>query len=184
MIFTITYFIWFLSEILLNRLFRSKNTDRKGADKNTLRIIWITIIGSIFIAVFVAVKFSLPLLSNLVIKYVGLGVILFGVTLRLWVISSLGKFFTVDVTIRQNHQLKKDGFYKYLRHPSYFASLLSFIGFGIALNNWIALILLTSAIAVAFIMRIRIEENTLIEQFGIEYIEYKKETYALIPFLY
>jgi protein-S-isoprenylcysteine O-methyltransferase Ste14 len=62
--------------------------------------------------------------------------------------------------------------------------LLSFIGFGIALNNWISLILVTSAITAAFIMRIRIEEKTLIEQFGTEYIEYKKETYALIPFLY
>jgi isoprenylcysteine carboxyl methyltransferase (ICMT) family protein YpbQ len=38
--------------------------------------------------------------------------------LRLAIIATLGQFFTVEVTIKQNHKLKKDGFYKYLRHPS------------------------------------------------------------------
>jgi protein-S-isoprenylcysteine O-methyltransferase Ste14 len=184
LIFIFTCLVWLFTEIALNRFFRSKNTDKKGTDKNTLLLIWIVIIVSIFAAVYIRAKFSLLILSNPTIKYVGLGIIWLGILLRLIVIISLGKSFTVDVTIRQNHQLKKDGFYKYLRHPSYLASLLSFIGLGIALNNWISLCLITLAILAIFVVRIRIEEKALLDQFGSEYAEYKKGTYALIPFIY
>ncbi|WP_091394853.1 methyltransferase family protein [Flavobacterium noncentrifugens] len=61
----------------------------------------------------------------------------------------------------ENHKLKTDGFYKFLRHPSYFASLVSFVGFGISLNNWIALAIITTAIFTAFAYRIQVEEKVL-----------------------
>lgn len=184
LIFSLTYFFWLLSEILLNRLLRSKSTDRKKADKGSLSLIWMIIIVTIFIAVFISGNFYFPIFSNTAFQYAGLAIIFIGIILRLLAVASLGKFFTVDVTIRQNHKLKKDGIYKYLRHPSYFASLISFIGFGISLNNWVALLLITFAILTAFIIRIKVEEKVLIEQFGSEYIEYKKATSRLIPFIY
>ena len=180
----ITFSIWLLSEILLNRLFRSKSSDRQNADKNSLSLIWITIIASISASVFISNKYYLPLSQNPIIQYAGLELIFAGIILRLAVIISLGRFFTVDVTIRQNHQLKKNGFYKYLRHPSYSASLLSFIGLGIFLNNWISLLLIVVAMLTVFIIRITIEEKILMEQFGSDYIEYKKTTRRLIPFIY
>jgi protein-S-isoprenylcysteine O-methyltransferase Ste14 len=184
LIFDLTYFLWLLSEILLNRLFRSKSTDRQNVDKNSLSLIWITIIATISISVFISINFHFPIFSNSAFQYVGLAVVLIGMILRLIAVASLGKFFTVDVTIKQDHRLKKNGLYKYLRHPSYFGSLISFIGFGISLNNWVALLLIMFAILTAFIIRIKIEEKVLIEQFGSEYIEYKKVTSGLIPFIY
>jgi protein-S-isoprenylcysteine O-methyltransferase Ste14 len=36
----------------------------------------------------------------------------------------------VQVAIKEDHQLKTDGYYTNVRHPSHTASLLSFIGFG------------------------------------------------------
>ncbi|MEO8852326.1 MAG: isoprenylcysteine carboxylmethyltransferase family protein [Ginsengibacter sp.] len=81
------------------------------------------------IAFYISMAYYDPLFSNPAFRYVGIAIIILGIILRLIAVASLGKFFTVDVTIRQNHRLKKDGIYKYLRHPSYFASLLSFIGF-------------------------------------------------------
>ena len=144
----------------------------------------ITVIVSITITVFIAMRYAVPISYNPVVQYVGLALIITGIILRLFVMFSLGPFFTVDVTIRQNHKLIKDGFYKYLRHPSYSASLLSFIGFGLCLNNWASLLVITAAMLTAFINRIKTEEKILIEQFGQEYIAYKKATYALIPFIY
>jgi protein-S-isoprenylcysteine O-methyltransferase Ste14 len=99
-------------------------------------------------------------------------------------VTSLGKFFTVNVTILEDHKLKQDGFYKYVRHPSYSASLLSLFGYGVSLNNWISLVIVTTAALTAFLIRIRIEEKTLTEHFGSEYVEYKKKTKRLIPFVY
>lgn len=184
LILAVTYSIWFLSEILINRFLRSKKTDKKNADKGSIYFIWLTIIIGIFTAVFVANKYYFPILKEANIVYIGLFLIFIGIIFRLIIIASLGQFFTVDVTIKQNHKLKKDGFYKYLRHPSYSASLLSFIGFGITLNNWISLVLITVLILMTFIIRIKIEEKILMEHFGSEYLNYKKNTKGIIPFIY
>jgi protein-S-isoprenylcysteine O-methyltransferase Ste14 len=96
----------------------------------------------------------------------------------------LGRLFTVDVTIRDNHQIKKDGVYRFIRHPSYSGSLLSFIGFGISLNNWLSLISVIALITIALVRRISIEEKVLTNQFGADYLEYKRRTYRMIPWIY
>lgn len=184
LVFTIIYLIWFLSETLLNRLLRSKSTDKQNADKNSLLIIWVTVVAAIILAVYISMKYYFPIYSDTNIRYIGLGIILLGIILRISAVISLGKFFTVDVTIREDHKLKKDGLYKYLRHPSYFASLISFIGFGLSINSWPGLILIVIAVMTVFVFRIKIEEKILIGQFGAEYIDYKKSTKGIIPFVY
>jgi len=184
LITVVIYIAWLLSEILLNRMLRSKSSDKAGADRNSLGFIWLTIAVSISLAVFITCRIAAPLANSPMVAYAGLAVIVLGMILRLAAVASLGRFFTVDVTIREEHRLKQDGMYRYLRHPSYAASLLSFIGFGISLNNWISLILVTAAILFAFMMRIRVEEQVLTGQFGQAYLEYKKRTKALIPFVF
>lgn len=126
LIFTITYFIWCLSEVILNRLLRTKTTDKQNADKGTLSLICITIITCISISVYISIVYNIQISENSIMRYLGLVIIYVGIIFRIMVIRSLGKFFTVSVTIRQDHKLKKDGFYKYLIHPSYLASLMCF----------------------------------------------------------
>lgn len=184
-LFSIVCIIWLLSEVMLNRLLRSKSEDKQNADANSLRMIWVTIFSAITAAVLVSQRFynfSISKSNN--IFYVGLGVIVLGVLLRLWVIRSMGPLFTVDVTIRPGHHLKTDGFFSIIRHPSYLASLISFTGFGIALNNWLSLLILIVLILMSFMRRIQVEERVLISQFGDAYIQYSKRTKRLIPFIY
>jgi len=104
--------------------------------------------------------------------------------LRFISIWSLGKFFTVDVTIRDNHKIKQDGLYRIIRHPSYTGMLLSFIGLGISINNWISLLTISILVTIAMLYRIKIEERALKDQFGSEYSDYMKRTYRLIPWIY
>ena len=184
LITNIAWLALLLTEILLNRLLRSKSTDKQNEDKNSISIIWVTIIIAIPLAILISKTVNLPIYSNSSVQYVGVIIIFIGIILRLFAVVTLGQFFTVDVTIRQDHKLKKDGLYKYLRHPSYFASLVSFIGMGWTFNNWLSLLLLVVAILIAFINRIKIEEKLLIQHFGSEYTEYKKHTSGLIPFIY
>lgn len=181
---SIIYFIWFLSEVMLNRLLRSKKTDQQNEDKGSLTLIWIVIFVSIFSAIFMAKSISLPIMDSAMIVYIGLALIIVGVVLRIMIIRTLGQFFTVDVTIKQDHKLKKDGFYNYIRHPSYSASLITVIGFGISLNNYASLVLVTVLITIAFLIRINVEEKLLTAHFGDEYVDYKKNTKKLIPFIY
>lgn len=180
----IAYVVLILTEVVLNRALGSKATDKQAVDEKSMTLIWITIPIAIFLAIYLTNYLHLPIYAKPSGQYVGVALILVGILLRLLAVYSLGQFFTVDVTIRPDHRIKKDGLYKYLRHPSYAASLLSFIGMGITFNNWYSLLLLTGAVLAVFINRIRVEENVLIKHFGDEYIDYRKETSGLIPFIY
>lgn len=183
-LFWIVYITWFGSEIILNRVLRSTATDKQNQDKHSLSLIWITIVIVITIGVFIAPRTPTFIYLNPLFQYAGIALILLGIFLRIAAVLSLGKYFTVDVTIRQGHQLKKDGMYAYIRHPSYAASLLSFIGFGVVLNNWLSLLLIIIAILIVFFRRINIEESVLLHQFGEEYQQYKSKTKRMIPFFY
>jgi len=183
-VFTIIWSIWFLSEILLNRLFHSGKEDKKNLDKGTIRIIWITIGIANSLGILSSILKIFPISSYLLIPYFGLFLIVSGMIFRFISILSLGRFFTVDVTIRNNHKIKKDGVYRLIRHPSYTGSILSFIGFSFSLNNWISLLIISLPVIFAMLHRIKIEEKLLIDQFGIEYTDYMKKTFRLVPWLY
>lgn len=178
------YASWFLSEMIFIRLLRVQKTDRQKSDKNSLLLIWILIIIGNVSAVFITNYVNAPIGPYPIIGYVGISMIILGILVRVGAIRSLGKFFTVQVTIKTNHLLKTDGYYKYVRHPSYTASLLSFIGFGVSLNHWGSVILAGGMALIAFTIRIRIEEKVLLSHFGEAYSLYKQQTKALIPFLY
>jgi protein-S-isoprenylcysteine O-methyltransferase Ste14 len=162
----------------------SGSNDKKGQDKGSLGFMWIMITLSIFSGIIFSSYVKILISDQLIVPYIGLAIIVVGMILRFISIWTLGSFFTVDVTIREDHKIKKDGVYRFLRHPSYSGSLLSFIGFGISLNNWLSLIVVTILITVGLINRIRIEEKVLTDQFGADYLDYKKNTYRLIPWIY
>ncbi|HEX7415381.1 MAG TPA: isoprenylcysteine carboxylmethyltransferase family protein, partial [Bacteroidia bacterium] len=129
----LTYIVWILSEIILNRIARSGKSDKQGVDKYTELYVWLSIIISITTASFVLAYFPFPIFSSKQFQLIGISVIIVGIFIRLLAIKQLGRFFTVNVTIRENHQLMQSEFYKYLRHPSYTGALLSFLGLGLIL---------------------------------------------------
>ena len=183
-IFTISMFAWFLSEILYKSILKSGEKDKQNKDQSTLNLLWIAIPFSIASSVAISYITKFPIANSVWTLYLGLIFIILGIILRFIIIRSLGKYFTVDVTIRQDHKIKKEGFYKYLRHPSYAFSLLTSLGLGLYLNNWISVVLALAPPFLAFSYRIKVEERALIEQFGEEYLEYRRKTKKFIPFVY
>lgn len=176
--------IWGVSEVFLLLKMRAGNDDVKGKDKKSLSYLWMVIGFSIFFGIFIAKATLFPFYINQNIQIFGIALLLFSVILRLIVVYNLGKYFTVDVTIKKDHQLKTDGFYKYVRHPSYAFSLLTFVGLAIVLNNYISAIVLLVPVFLMFFYRIKIEEKVLTEEFGKDYVDYMKKTKRLIPFIY
>ncbi len=183
-LFYISMGAWFVTEFLYKNMLKSGKEDQKNKDKSTLNILWLAIPFSIMSAIFISYHTHFTIVDGSWILYLGELLILTGIIFRYMIIRSLGKYFTVDVTIRQDHKIKKEGFYKYLRHPSYAFSLLTSLGLGLYLNNWLSLIFAFVPPFLAFAYRIRIEEQALVEQFGDEYIQYRKNTKKLIPFIY
>jgi protein-S-isoprenylcysteine O-methyltransferase Ste14 len=90
----------------------------------------------------------------------------------------------VDVAIRADHKIVKAGIYGCLRHPSYLGLLISFIGNALAFNSWAAVLIGFVPVLIVFLYRIKIEEALLVSNFGQEYLDYKKGTWRLIPFVY
>ena len=173
--------IWFLSEILINLLTRSKKAEAKSHDQNSLGKIWIVIALSITASVYIA--FAYPRFGT--IKYFsGISLMIVGITLRLFTVFSLKSLFTADVAIHQNHKLKTDGLFKIIRHPSYSGSLLTFLGFGLTLGNWLSLLIVFLPVLAVFLYRINIEEKALMNNFKDEYVDYQKKTKKLIPFIF
>ena len=183
-IFYILMFLWLFSEIYYAFALRSGNKDQKGKDQSSFRILWIVIPVSIFFSISASGWFSFPIVKSDWISWVGIVLLFVGIVVRFQIIRNLGKYFTVDVTIRSDHKVKTDGFYRFVRHPSYAFSMLTFLGLGLALNNWVSLAIAFIPPFIAFSYRIFVEEKALREQFGEEYLNYSKKTKRLIPFIY
>jgi len=183
-IFEAIWMCWLLSEILLNRLVRSKNTNSKELDKNSMNLIWVAIVISMTLGILSANYWAFPIINTNLFLYLGSLLILVGMLIRFIAVKTLGKFFTVNLAIQGNHRIIKTGFYKYVRHPSYSGSLLSFLGFCLTVNNWLSLVIIMVPILITFLNRINIEEELLQQQFRSEYEEYKKKTKRLIPWVY
>jgi len=182
--FNIVYFCWFASEIILNRVMRAGRGDKQPKGKHSLTYIWVTVIICAVVGVNISQRTYFPIVKSAIVGWTGIGLIILGMVLRLMAIISLGRFFTVNVAIREGHTIKQDGMYKYIRHPSYSASLLSFLGFGISMNNWISLLVVFVPVTISFLYRIHVEETMLSAELGADYTEYKKRTYRLLPGIY
>lgn len=174
-----------LSEVLLAVAKRSKNTAIKSkADKNSMLILWLCIAGGLFLGGFVPgyVKPAFP--PGAWIQKSGLVVVLIGFIIRWIAILQLGKMFTVDVSISNEHQLKTNGFYSVVRHPSYLGLLLILLGTGLFTGNLAAVIIIFVPSLLALIYRMQVEENALIAEFGAQYMDYKNKVARIIPGVY
>lgn len=175
-----------LTEIYRNVKLRNKAEQKSnGADKNSLTILWVTIGISMFIGGFL-IQFEVARITFFqpYFFYFGMLIAVLGFILRFIAIQQLGKSFTVEVQIAENQQLKQDGLYATLRHPSYTGVLMAFLGLAITFSNWLSLVVICIPIFIAFIYRISIEEKVLKNEFGNDYVEYCKKTKRLIPYIY
>ena len=177
--------IYLVSEILLSLTRRSRSKTGTKHDRSTLGIIWLVIAISITAGIFVAQTFRAaalphgPFLASASVMLFAAGLIL-----RWWAIISLGRFFTVDVTIEKDHELVERGPFRVVRHPSYTGVLLAFVGLALSLRNWAALLIILVPIGAAFLHRMNVEEDALSRALGSRYAEYMKRTKRLVPFIY
>jgi protein-S-isoprenylcysteine O-methyltransferase len=171
-----------VSEIILAFTRRSRGDSR---DRHSLALLWVVIAISIFLSLSAAQTYHAANLPHRRLLYFA-GLFLFagGVILRWYSIVRLGRFFTVDVSIAKEHRVVDSGPYRFVRHPSYTGALIAFLGFGLCLGNWLSIWLLMLPILAAFLWRIRIEEQALIDGLGEDYRAYMRRTARLIPFVY
>ena len=177
--------IYLVSEVLLTLTRRSRSATGTKQDRSTLRVLWIVIMVSVVAGVFVAGNWRGGALAHGRAFEIA-GVVLFaaGLIFRWWAIVTLGRFFTVDVTIEKDHELVERGPFRFVRHPSYTGVLLAFVGFALTLRNWLSFLVVLAPIFVAFTRRMNVEEEALRGALGERYVAYMRRTRRLIPGLY
>lgn len=187
---TITLFvIWCGSEIIINLIsaINTSTVSSTGADKFSFLMVWLSTIPPIVFAYLIQ-KHSI--FSNgfgsfstqfWFLGYLGCLFIAFGVTIRLIAVTTLKQQFTTQVSIIEKHKIVATGIYKVIRHPAYLGYLVSLLGIGLVLGNWVGLAALVVFPLLGILYRIHVEESVLLGYFGSAYQEYVNRTKRLLP---
>jgi protein-S-isoprenylcysteine O-methyltransferase Ste14 len=174
--------LWIVSEVALAVLTRSKRRGAAGGDRGSLAFLWGAIAAGIWAAIILrgvratAISLPIPWLHG-----IGLLVLVVGLAIRWTAIITLGRFFTVSVTVQKDHQVVRTGIFRRVRHPSYSGLLLAFLGVALSYGNWLSLVAVVVPVFAALLYRIRVEESFMVAALGEDYIEYRKSTRCLIP---
>lgn len=184
MIFAVLANIVFpLSEFVL-ALYKKTKIKGQRIRFGSLALFLLVIVGALVISKYVQpLPQFRPELSE-ALGWVSAVLVLAGLAIRWWAIIALGKFFTVDITLQEEHKLVTEGPYRLIRHPSYTGLLLILFGLGLGMQNYLSLMLFFLPPTLFLLFRINVEENALKQHFKCEYQAYSNKTDKLIPWVY
>lgn len=114
------------------------------------------------------------------IRWTGAGLTLAGVLFAIWARICLGRNWSAEVQIKQDHQLVRTGPYNYIRHPIYTGVLLALLGNAVAIGE-VRGALAFVLIVVGFIKKAKKEESFLAGQFGSAFSEHLRRTGFFLP---
>ena len=116
--------------------------------------------------------------------WVGVAAGAVGLLLRLWAVLTLKERFTRTLLVHEKHEIERGGPYAFVRHPGYLGSLLCLNGVAAASGNlWVvaASIVCTGA---AYAYRVSSEDRMMVQAFGAQYEDYRREVRGLVPFIW
>lgn len=183
-LFGISVGIWVLMETFVF-FGLNKGTGKANKENKSKLIILTLIIFGVMGPMFLDPRAEAAFLASFGwFRYLGVFLILAGVGLRYTAIRQLGISFSVNVGVPEGTDLKRDGLYSLVRHPSYTGELLSFLGVAVVYAYPVSSLSAFMLPTAAFLYRIHMEEKILVESFGERYKEYQKETKKVVPFIY
>ena len=175
--------VWIGFEIWLVIRDKIQGKGKMDKDRGTRYYNFISIFAGLTAAGFIDgySRFYFPGGKTISVFWIGYAVMLAGLALRIWAIAVLGKSFRTTVETHKNQQVVKSGPYRLVRHPSYSGLIMMCLGYGIAVQNWLSLIVAAALPLAAILYRINIEEKILAISLGQDYKDYQKHTKKLIP---
>jgi protein-S-isoprenylcysteine O-methyltransferase Ste14 len=113
-------------------------------------------------------------------QWLGVGLGAAGLILLVWVHHTLGRHWSANLQLKDEHTLITSGPYHWVRHPMYTALFGFFAGLVLVSASWLVALLVVAAIFV-LCARVGEEEVMMIEQFGDEYRIYMQQTGRFLP---
>ncbi len=105
-----------------------------------------------------------------------------------WLVNAaarrLGKQWALAARLVEGHTLIREGPYRFVRNPIYTGMLGMLLATGLAVTQWIPLLIAIGLFIPGTYIRIRSEARLLREAFGSEFEAYARNVPALIPGIY
>lgn len=105
-----------------------------------------------------------------------------GVAIAIWARLILGRQWSASVTLKEGHRLVRRGPYRVVRHPIYSGVMLATLGTALVVGD-VAALLGTLLSYGMWYLKSRQEERFMVERFGPDYEAYRRDTWALVPFI-
>jgi protein-S-isoprenylcysteine O-methyltransferase Ste14 len=115
--------------------------------------------------------------------YTGLVITVVGLAFSVWARFRIGRNWDGLVALKENHQLIRGGPYAIVRHPIYSGFMLATFGTAVAQGE-VAGLVSTALIVIAWGYKSRVEETFMIQQFGEQYEQYRRDVKGLIPLVW
>ena len=106
-----------------------------------------------------------------------------GALIEIWARMYLGRNWSADLTLKENHELIDRGPYRFIRHPIYTGFALLILGTTLWYGHAEGFIFFIALLAGLYI-RAQREERLLSKQFPSTYLSYKAKTKMFIPFVF
>jgi protein-S-isoprenylcysteine O-methyltransferase Ste14 len=178
--------IWYVPELLgafFQRAARRNATRHdRGSYAVLVGVLWMGLLLGFGIAALA--PWAAILALRRLLFWLGVAGILAGVAVRWYAIRVLGRFFTRDVATQIGQTVVQDGPYRFIRHPAYSGTLLTLLGIGLTLGNWLALLVVLIGGVLGHLYRVYVEEQALVAALGEPYRAYMRGTRRFIPFIW
>jgi methyltransferase len=162
----IIFYLFILIQRLTELMIAKKNEQwmkGKGAiEFGTKHYQVMVVMHVLFLVSFVAEKITFN--RSLSGMWVALLIVFAGTQiLRIWAISSLGKFWNTKIIVLPKADVIRSGPYRYIKHPNYLVVSIEFLIIPLLFNAYITACIFSLINAIVLVARIRAEEQALRE---------------------
>ena len=187
-IFTVIYFLALIIEIIIRvpldrKRKQEKMSERRVTSQEQMLLGLLTLGGFIVPLIYAATNW-LDFANYTLPAWAGwLGVVLTAAALFVFwrAHADLGLNWSPSLEIREKHELITRGIYGVIRHPMYASQWLLVIAQPLLLQNWIAGFLNFLVFIPFYLLRVKAEEQMMLDSFGMQYQEYMKNTGRVLP---
>lgn len=187
-IFTAIYFAALVIEMIIRAPLNKKRRQEKMSERRVTgqegAILLLLLLGGFILPIIYAATNWLDFANYTLPAWAGwLGVLLLaGGLFIFWrAHADLGLNWSPSLEIRESHELITRGIYGVIRHPMYASQWLVAIAQPLLLQNWIAGFANLLVFIPFYFLRVKAEEQMMLDSFGTQYQEYMNRTGGVLP---
>lgn len=187
-IFAAIYFVAIVVEMVIRAPLNQKRRQEKMSEQRVTgqerTLLGLLFLGMFFVPIIYAATNWLDFANYALPAWAGwLGVlILAGALFVFWrAHADLGLNWSPSLEIREKHELITRGIYGVIRHPMYASQWLWVLAQPLLLQNWIAGLADLLVFVPFYFLRVKAEEQLMVESFGEQYQAYIQKVGGVLP---